>query len=255
VRKDSRPAQLSAEVEASLKRLGTDVIDLLQIHHPDVDTPLADSLGALEALRKAGKIRAIGVSNFSAAQLDAAFAALAPHSLDALQCEFNLLQRWPERELLPRCRAQQTSVLAYSPLAKGVLAGRRPRGRDEKLASDDSGYGQPIARRLIDAKVDEVFGPLSARHGASPGQIALAWALAQPGLSAVVAGASSVEQALDNARALEFVLPPDEVRQVGDAFAALGRHLHLLGRARGLPGVARAERLFAKVAKRLSVVF
>lgn len=251
VRKDSRPAQLKAEVEASLARLGTDVIDLLQIHHPDVDTPLADALGALEELRRQGKIRAIGVSNVSPEQLDASFAALAPRALDALQCEYNLLQRWPERELLPRCRAHRTSVLAYSPLAKGVLAGRRRRRRDERLASDDSSYGQPIARRLIEPKVHAVFDPLRARHAATAGQLALAWALAQPGLSAVVVGASSIEQALENARAAELALSPDEVRQVGEAFAGLGRRLHLLGRARRLPGVSRAERIFAKVARHL----
>jgi methylglyoxal reductase len=251
VRKDSRPAQLRAEVEASLTRLGTDVIDLVQIHHPDVDTPLAESLEALQALRQEGKIRAIGVSNFSPAQLDQAFAALAPHGLDALQCEYNLLQRWPERELLPRCRAQQTSVLAYSPLAKGVLAGRKRATRDELLASDDSGYGHPVARHLIDPKVREVLAPVGARHGVAAGEVALAWLLAQPGLSAVVAGASSVEQARANARAGELTLSPEEVERVGSAFAGLGRQLHVLGRAQSLPGVAHAQRLLSKVARRL----
>jgi aryl-alcohol dehydrogenase-like predicted oxidoreductase len=102
VRKDSRPAQLVAEVEASLKRLGTDVIDLLQIHHPDDQTPLEESLSTLADLVKMGKVRALGVSNFSPAQLAQASAFLAAKApLAALQCEYNLLERWPESELLP----------------------------------------------------------------------------------------------------------------------------------------------------------
>jgi aryl-alcohol dehydrogenase-like predicted oxidoreductase len=111
-RMDSRPATLRAEVEGSLKRLQTDVIDLLQIHHPDLDTPLAESLGALEQLQREGKIRAIGVSNFTPEQLSESFDVLGPGGLAALQCEYNLLQRWPERALLPLCRTHGCAVLA-----------------------------------------------------------------------------------------------------------------------------------------------
>jgi methylglyoxal reductase len=251
VRKDSRPAQLKAEVEASLQRLGTDVIDLLQIHHPDADTPLADSLAVLQELRREGKLRAIGVSNFSPAQLDGAFAALAPHSLDALQCEYSLLQRWPERELLPRCRAQGASVLAYSPLAKGLLAGRPPPAGGYLSGGAELGYGQALARRLVDPAVRELLVPVGEGRGAQPGQVALAWLLAQPGLSAVVVGASSVEQAQQNAAAALLALSSDELQQLGSAFTGVGRQLHLLGRASKLPGVTRAAQLLSRVARRL----
>jgi aryl-alcohol dehydrogenase-like predicted oxidoreductase len=251
VRKDSRPAQLRAELEGSLTRLGTDVIDLLQIHHPDVDTPLADSLGVLQELRREGKLRAIGVSNFSPAQLDGAFAALAPHALDALQCEYNLLQRWPEGELLPRCRAQGASVLAYSPLARGLLAGRPPLARGFLRSGAELGYLHAVARRVVDPAVRERLVPLAEGRDAQPGQVALAWLLAQPGLSAVVVGASSVAQARENARAAELALSPEDVRQLGVAFTAVGRQLHLLRRASSVPGVTRAAGLLAKVARRL----
>jgi aryl-alcohol dehydrogenase-like predicted oxidoreductase len=250
VRKDSRPTQLVAEVEASLRRLGTDVIDLLQIHHPDPHTPLEESLGALSELVKKGKVRALGVSNFSAAQLSRASEFLRKSTpLSALQCEYNLLERWPERELSGLCGEHQLTLLAYSPLAKGVLsAARQTRGG---RASDDSFYGHPLARLLIDAALRDTLEPLAARHAVDPGAIALAWLLSAAPTHAVVVGASSIEQAHSNARAQGVTLSTSDVDHLRARFARLDGPLRALRRTLQLPGVRRVDRLARRVLRKL----
>jgi aryl-alcohol dehydrogenase-like predicted oxidoreductase len=250
VRKDSRPAQLVAEVEASLTRLGTDVIDLLQIHHPDNQTPLEESLSALADLVKAGKVRALGVSNFSPVQLAQASAFLAASApLAALQCEYNLLERWPESELLPLCERHELTLLAYSPLAKGVLASDRS-GRARR-ASDDSFYGHPLARPLIEAAVREALAPLAARHEVSAGEIALACLLAGSARSAVVVGASSEEQVRKNARAQHVTLSADELNSVRRRFATLETPLRALRRALAVPVLSRIDGLARRALDKL----
>jgi aryl-alcohol dehydrogenase-like predicted oxidoreductase len=119
--RDSRPARIREEIEASLRRLGVDVIDLYQVHWPDLETPIADTAEALEALRQEGKIRAIGVSNFSPAQMDV-FRTRA--KLDAVQPPYNLFEREIEADVLPYAEASGLSVLAYGALCRGLLAGR-----------------------------------------------------------------------------------------------------------------------------------
>lgn len=231
VRKDSRPKSLKAEVESSLRRLRADQIDLLQIHHPDIDTPIAESLGELARLRDAGLIRAIGVSNYSAPQLQLAVDALGPDGLDALQCEYNLLQRWPEQELLPLCRAHTVGVLAYSPLAKGLLAGfGRKHDRRLPVASRGGSHGRFLSSLAVRAAVKLVSEPIARRHGASPDQVALAWLLAQPGLTSAVAGGSTLEQVRANAAAASLSLTPTEISGLSSAFGGLRIPLHLLGR-------------------------
>jgi aryl-alcohol dehydrogenase-like predicted oxidoreductase len=252
VRKDSRPEKLVSEVESSLKRLGTDVIDLLQIHHPDSSTPLEDSLGALSRLVEQGKVRALGVSNFSPPQLARAQAVLAGESpLAALQCEYNLIERWPEHELVDLCGRHELALLAYSPLAKGVLAGARSRGPARSRASDGSLYGQPLVRPLIQAAVADTLAPLAARHGVEAGEIALAWLLASGPSHAVVVGASSAEQACRNARAQAVTLSASEVRSLRARFARLDLPLKALKRALALPGISRASRLARRVLSKL----
>jgi aryl-alcohol dehydrogenase-like predicted oxidoreductase len=250
VRKDSRPAQLVAEVEASLKRLGTDVIDLLQIHHPDAHTPLEESLGALSELVRQGKVRALGVSNFSKAQLGRASEFLSKSTpLSALQCEYNLLERWPERELSGLCREHALTLLAYSPLAKGVLSAARRSGQGH--ASADSFYGHPLARLLIDPALRDTLAPLAARHAVDPGAIALAWLLNAAPTHAVVVGASNIEQARRNARAANVTLSADEVDELRARFARLDAPLRALRRTLQLPGVRRVDRLARRVLRKL----
>ena len=252
VRKDARPAQLVAEVEASLKRLDTDVIDLLQIHHPDVLTPLEDSLGALEELVRQGKLRAIGVSNFSEAQLRLASEFLRNSTpLAALQCEYNLLERWPEQELLPVCLEHKLALLAYSPLAKGMLASTHTRSASGQRASDDSFYGHPLARPLIAAAVRDTLEPIAREHAVDAGEVALAALLASPGC-AVVVGASSEQQAQKSARAQGLSLSASEVARVMARFERLHTPLRALRRTLQLPGISRLDRLGRRVLAKLS---
>lgn len=231
VRKDSRPASLRAEVEASLRRLQVEQIDLIQIHHPDVDTPIADALGELSRLRDEGKVRALGVSNYARDQLCEATDALGEWGLDALQCEYNLVERWAEREVLPVCMQRGVGVLAYSPLAKGVLAGAF-RLRDARLtaASRGSSYGRLAARALTQGVVEAVNRAIARNHSASVDQVALAWLLHQPAVSAVVCGASTESQIAANARAQHLRLSEADIARMGGAFASLPPVLHAIAR-------------------------
>lgn len=244
VRKDSRPASLRMQVEGSLQRLGIDTLDLLQIHHPDVDTPIAASIETLEALRREGKIRAFGVSNFSAQQLDQAVHAAPNGGVSSLQSSYSLLDRSVEAELLPRCRAQGISMLAFSPLAKGALV--HPQS-SEHSARDGSRFDSLIARHAIARSVDGELSRVARSHHASAAQVALAWLFAQPGLSAAVAGASSVEQVRELAGAAELQLREHEARALGDTFARLSPLIALGERMQRNPIYSKLSRKLGRV--------
>jgi len=206
-----RRDQIVAACERSLTNLGTDVIDLYQIHWPagtfgSERVPLAESMEALVRLRDAGKIRAIGVSNFDLPQLRQA-CALGP--VDALQPAYSLLWRHAERELLPFCRAEGIAVLAYSPLAQGLLTGKL--GPDHALAEGDNRRDnllfQPPLRARVHAVV-EAMRPWAAARGITLAQLALAWVADQPG-TAAIAGARTPAQARENAAAGDVILEPE----------------------------------------------
>lgn len=240
VRKDSRPQSLRMEVEASLKRLGSDVLDLVQIHQPDEDTPIALSIEALAALQDAGQLRAFGVSNYDAAQLTLACQATGAGKLASLQSEYSLLQRWPERELLPLCTRNQVSFLAYAPLAQGVLAGRSTQRSAKALrASRGSRYEGALERVALRSAVQGTLSELAQAHHASSAQVALAWLLAQPGVSAVIVGASSVAQVREVAAAAELNLPRAELSTLGAAFARVAPLLKLSERLHRAPLVGK----------------
>lgn len=228
VRKDSRPDSLRDEVRQSLLRLGCDSVELVQLHQPDEDTPIAHSIAALQDLVRTGMIRAYGVSNFSAPQLEAACAA---GEVATLQSEYNLLQRWPERELLPLCLRRGVGFLAYSPLAKGVLAGKS-RLRSGR-SSRGSHYDDAVARVALRPALGGALDALARVSGRSSAQLALAWLLAQPGVSGVVVGASSVAQVQELARAAEIKLAQSDVDALSAAFARAGVWLKVAERVRG----------------------
>jgi aryl-alcohol dehydrogenase-like predicted oxidoreductase len=233
VRRDSRPESLREEVSASLLRLGVETLDLLQLHHPDQDTPIAHSLEALQALVRAGTIRSYGVSNFSVQQLEAACTAAGSGGLASLQSEYNLLQRWPERELLPACVRLGVGFLAYSPLAKGVLAGHsRLRSAPARRSSRGSHYDDVVARVALRPVLSGALDALASVSGHTPAQLALAWLLAQPGVTGVVVGASSVAQVEELARAAEIKLAQPDVDNLSMAFARAGLWLKVADRVR-----------------------
>ena len=251
VRRNSRPGSIRLEVERSMQRLGVEVLDLVQVHHPDPDTPIADTMGALVDLLRAGKLRAIGVSNYSAAQMGEAQRALGSIPLASNQVHYSLLQRWTEAEVLPFARAERIGVLAYSPLAQGLLAGGV---RIERFAATDLRRHNPLFHPDNLARLSSAIGgalaPVAEARDATVAQVALAFLLAQPGLTAVIAGASTSEQALSNAAAATLVLHDGELRAIRQAFNALQLDPHA-GQSLATRVRMRARRLAAGVWRRL----
>lgn len=198
------PANLRADLEGSLRRLGVDTIDLLQVHWAcEEDTPLEETYGALETLREEGKLRHLGVCNYDAATLDR-IAALTP--IVSLQTGYSLLRRELEGELRDVAVRRGLGILAYEPLCRGLLTGKFThtptfpetdlRSRDDRFRGARFLHGQRLASDL--AKV-------ARKVGVPPAAVAIGWAAAQPGITAVIAGAKGPEQVAQNAQAARLV--------------------------------------------------
>ncbi len=219
VRNDLRPASIRRECEDSLKRLRTDVIDLYQCHWPDPETPIEDTMEALARLREEGKIRAIGVSNFDVELLEKTRRCLGDVPLASTQPRYSLLARQVEASVLPWCRTHGIGVLAYRPIEQGLLAGAVP--PDRTFPPGDMRPTQKIFSSESRQKIlDTLDGlrDLSTKHDATMAQLALAWVISQPGLTAAIAGARSAQQALENQRAAALSLSQDELDRIGRAF-------------------------------------
>jgi aryl-alcohol dehydrogenase-like predicted oxidoreductase len=207
------PHHLQAEevIEAcdrSLTNLGTDYIDLYQIHWPSKTVPIAETMSALNSLKDAGKIRSIGVSNFSLQQL---IEATALGRIDSIQPPYNLFWTRAAEEVTPYCVENAISILAYSPLAQGLLTGRFGKDvwfSDSDIRKKNKLLSGPNLNRALDAL--RRLGPIADKYNATLGQLALAWLIAQPQTSAVV-GARKAEQAIQNAAAVNFELDPDDI--------------------------------------------
>jgi aryl-alcohol dehydrogenase-like predicted oxidoreductase len=206
VRKDSRPESIRWEVSQSLQRLGLESLDLVQIHHPDRHIPIAESIGALLDLRKEGKLRHIGVSNFSSEQVRAAQEALGDVPLCCVQPEYSLLRRAAETALLPVCRELNVGVIVYSPLAEGILAGQL----HKKPLLDNENIKQVIR---------EVLQPIARSHNVSDAAVALSWVGSQAGITAAITGVSTVKQLEEQAQAFSLDLPDSELEQLSSAFS------------------------------------
>lgn len=216
VYKNLRPASIRAEVEASLKRLNVDCIDLLQTHWQDATTPIAETMECLTALKREGKIRAIGASNCNVDHLR----AYGPIQSD--QEKFSLLDRGIEQNgLLDYCREHNLAMLAYSPLANGLLTGKiRP---DRQFGEGDlRRFNIRFARANLE-KLNAALAtlqPLADRHGASIAQLIIAWTIARPGITCVLCGARNAAQARDNAQAGRLTLSPEELAVIESAVVA-----------------------------------
>jgi aryl-alcohol dehydrogenase-like predicted oxidoreductase len=176
--RDSRPARIRKEIEDSLRRLRTDVIDLYQVHWPDLETPLAETARTLEDLRRAGKIRAIGVSNFSSTQMDA-FRAAA--SLEAVQSPYNLFEREVDMDVLPYAKRTSLSMLSYGALCRGLLSGRMSPSttfQGDDLRRVDPKFRQPRFGQYL-AAVEDLRKLAQERFGKSVLALALRWVLDQ----------------------------------------------------------------------------
>ncbi len=211
------PKSLREECEASLRRLRTDVIDLYQIHWADPRRSLEDAFGELVKLREEGKVRELGVSNFSVEQLEIARRCAG---IVSDQPQYNLIDRGIEKDVLPWCRSHGVAVIAYSPMARGLLTGAI-RADHEFPETDHRGrraWFEPERRRRALGALERVR-PVAERHGISLGNLAVAWVLGAPGVAAALVGARDAAQARENARAAGIRLDDDERRDVAAAFA------------------------------------
>lgn len=215
-----KPERIRAAVEDSLRRLQVDVIDLYQAHRDDESTPLEDTLGTFARLIEQGKVRAIGASNYTAARLQQALQVSAQHKLpryDSLQPLYNLCDRQGfEAELQPLCEREQVGVINYYALAAGFLTGKY-RSTEDVAKSPRGGmvvktYLNDRGRRILDA-LDQA----SAKTGAKPGQVAIAWLLAQPAVTSPIASATSLPQLQELVQAAQLKLDREILQQLDRA--------------------------------------
>lgn len=206
------------EVEESLRRLGTDYIDLYITHWQDPTTPIEETVAALDDLKQAGKIRAVGASNVNRSELEH---YVQTGALDAIQERFSMIDREIEQDLLPLTTANNVSTLSYSSLALGLLSGMI--GPERVFSGDDQRKDNPrfsVANRQKAKDFATAIKPVADRHGATIAQIVIAWTLAQPGVTFALCGARNPAQALDNAQAGRLRLSSDDLAAIDTAISA-----------------------------------
>jgi aryl-alcohol dehydrogenase-like predicted oxidoreductase len=209
-------------VEQSLKRLGTDYIDLYQIHGADSVTPVEETLHALDTLVSQGKVRYIGCSNWYAWQLMKALGISAAKNLaklDTLQAYYSIAGRDLEREIVPLLKDQGTGLLVWSPLAGGLLSGKYSRENQKPEDSRRSAFDFPLVDKERTWRILDVLRPIAKAHDTGVATIALAWVLAKPFVTSVIIGAKSSEQLKQNLAAIEVQLPEEETRQLDEVSA------------------------------------
>ncbi len=210
-----KATSLRRELEASLRRLQVDVIDLYQIHWPDPEDEIEEGWTAMAEFQREGKVRYIGVSNFNVAQLKRA-QAIAP--VASLQPPYSLVEPEMERETLPYALQQQIGVIVYSPMASGLLTGAMTRERIASLPDDDwrkrdAEFREPrLSRNLA---LVEVLRGIGQRHNASPGEVAIAWALHNPAVTAAIVGARSPRQVEGTVGASDITLTDADIEEIG----------------------------------------
>ncbi|MBO9583748.1 MAG: aldo/keto reductase [Flavobacterium sp.] len=217
VYKYSSKANVIKEVEESLKRLQTDYIDLLQIHWPDSTTPISETMEAVETLIQQGKIRAFGVSNYSIAQIQEAQKTV---QIASNQVAYSMLNRKIEDELIPFTVAQNIGIIAYSPMERGLLTGKY--FTDSKLKENDhrNSYFSQFDLQKVKTLVEELTSLAHAKE-ASLSQLVLRWTSLQKGIAIVLAGARNAEQAISNAKTMDFDLSASELEFINQAIAKI----------------------------------
>jgi aryl-alcohol dehydrogenase-like predicted oxidoreductase len=218
-RSGARPDYVRRALEDSLRRLGTDHVDLYQLHAPDPETPIADTLAALDECVRAGLVRQIGCSNFSTAQLDEAQAAETDGAARfvSVQNQYNLLHRNPERDVLPACERLGLAFVPYFPLASGLLTGKYRRGEAPPPGTRLSAMAPERRDALLGGPNLEVVERLTAyaeRHGRDTAALAIAWTAAHRPVASVIAGAMSRAQVDANVAASDWELSPAEVEEI-----------------------------------------
>jgi len=209
-------------IDDSLRRLGTDYVDLYQIHRFDYQTPIEETVEALDDVVKAGKALYVGGSSMFAWQ----FAKML-HQADerhltrfvSMQNHYNLIYREEEREMIPLCRAEGIAVIPWSPLARGFLAGnRQTEGFGETIRAKTDDYAQKMYYQPSDFTVVERLTEIARQRGVSNAQVALAWILAQPGVTSPIVGASKMQHLEDAVAALRLKLDETELKALGEPY-------------------------------------
>ena len=215
-----------AAVDASLRRLGTDYLDLYQIHRWDYETPVEETMQALDDILRAGKARYIGASSMFAWQFAKA-QHVAPTPFVSMQNHYNLVYREEEREMIPLCLDQGIGVIPYSPLARGLLTGSRERGVPARTARSQN---DPLADEMYgegDFDVVDAVQAVAAERDVSPARVALAWLLGRPGVVAPIVGATRLAHLKDAVAAVELALSQEESARLEAPYrphAVLGHH-------------------------------
>jgi aryl-alcohol dehydrogenase (NADP+) len=210
-------------IDASLRRLGTDYVDLYQIHRFDYDTPIEETLEALDAVVRAGKALYIGASSMYAWQFLKMLEFSRQNGLArfvTMQNHYNLVYREEEREMIPLCRAEKIGLLPWSPLARGFLTGSRKRGdgKGQTVRAKTDEYAHGLYYKESDYVVVDRVTALAQKRGVTNAQIALAWVLAQPGVTAPIIGASKLSHLDDAIHALEVKLTPEELKSLEEPY-------------------------------------
>lgn len=207
-------ASVLAELDASLKRLGVDVIDLYQIHWPQPEEDIEEGWGAIADAVKAGKVRYAGVCNFNVAQLQR---IMPIHPVASVQPPYNLLNRDIECDLLPFCAAHNIGVVVYSPMVKGLLSGKWTRERTEALPANDHRRND---LRFIEPQLSanlaivDRLRPIAQQHGCTVGQLAIAWVLRRPEVTSAIVGARNAAQVNETAQASDLVLSAEHLAEI-----------------------------------------
>lgn len=195
------------EVEESLKRLGTDYIDLLQLHWPDSTTPISETMEAMELLIQQGKIRAAGVSNYSVEQMEEANKTL---NLASNQVSYSMLNRAIENDLVSYSLENNSGIIVYSPMERGLLTGKY--FKEDQLKENDhrNGYFSQFDLRKVKSFLEKIE-PIAQDKGVTLSQLVLRWTTLQPAITVVLAGARNAQQAIENAKAISFDLSQEEL--------------------------------------------
>jgi len=220
-------AQVLKQIDASLKRLRVDYVDLYQCHRYDTETPLEETMQALSEVLRQGKARYIGFSEWSARQIEDAFAIAGTERFVSSQPQYSLLWRQPEKEVIPLCATKNISQIVWSPLAQGVLSGKYLPGAatpsDSRAGSEAMGHFIQSWLRQEVLEAVQKLKPLAAEAGCTLSQFCLAWVLREPNVASAIVGASRPEQVAENAAASGLVIDPDLFRRAEAIVAGVRR--------------------------------
>ena len=209
-------------VEASLRRLQTDHIDLYQIHANDSVTPVEETLRALDNLVQQGKVRYIGCSNWQAWKIAKSLGISEFKNMarfETIQAYYSIAGRDIEREFVPLMESEKVGLLVWSPLAGGLLSGKFSRTNQKPADSRRSEFDFPVVDKERTWKILDVIAPIAQSHGCSAARISLAWLLAKPVVTSIIIGAKRLEQLADNLAAVELKLTQDEIKQLDEVSA------------------------------------